>query len=87
MPRALAFHEVRDVAQWVASPKREEFFGPLGCTNITTYVDPRGSNRVGVTMDIADIDAVTTAMTKPEAAAAMAHDGVLAETLVFLVES
>ena len=61
MPRTLAFHEVKDVPHWLSSPKREEFFGPLGCTEIKTYVDPEGSKRVGVTMNIADIDAVMAA--------------------------
>jgi len=59
------------------TPKREEFFGPLGATEIKTYVDPAGSNRVGVTMNIADMDAVMAAMETPEAADVMEHDGVI----------
>ena len=37
-------------------------------------------------MDIADLDAVMSYMQTQEAADAMAHDGVLSETLVLLVE-
>jgi hypothetical protein len=37
-------------------------------------------------MDVADMDAVTAAMETAAAAAAMAYDGVLPETLVTLVE-
>jgi hypothetical protein len=39
-----------------------------------------------VLMDVADMDAVMAAMETPGAREAMAHDGVLPETLVILVE-
>jgi hypothetical protein len=87
MPRILGFHEVKDVQHWLASPKREEFFGPLGVTDIKTYVDPQGSNRVGLTMNVSDMDAVMGAMQTQGAVDAMEHDGVIPETLVILVES
>ena len=38
-------------------------------------------------MDVADMDAFNAAMQSEGGAAAMAHDGVLPETLVILVES
>ena len=87
MPTVIAHHDVKDVDHWLASPKREEFFGPLGVTNIRTFVDPQNPTRVGLLMDIPDMDAVMAAMQTPEAAAAMEHDGVVPETLVILVES
>ena len=87
MPRILGFHEVKDVQHWVSSSKREEFFGPLGVTEIKTYVDPQGSKRVGVTMNVADMDAVMAAMQTQGAADAMEQDGVIPKTLVMLVES
>ena len=31
MPTVIAHHDVKDTQHWLASPKREEFFGPLGC--------------------------------------------------------
>jgi hypothetical protein len=37
-------------------------------------------------MDVADMDVVMAAMQGPEMAEAMADDGVIAETLVILVE-
>jgi hypothetical protein len=85
MPTVIGYHEVKDVDHWLASTKREEFFGPLGVSNIRTFVDPQGTKRVGLVMDIADMDVVMAAMATPEAAAAMEHDGVLEETLVILV--
>jgi hypothetical protein len=86
MPTVIAHHDVKDTDHWLASPKREEFFGPLGVTNVRTFVDPQNPTRVGLLMDIPDMDAVMAAMQTPEAAAAMEHDGVLPETLVILVE-
>jgi len=87
MPTVIAHHDVKDTDHWLASPKREEFFGPLGVTNVRTFVDPQNPTRVGLLMDIPDMDAVMAAMQTPEAAAAMEHDGVMPETLVILVES
>jgi hypothetical protein len=86
MPTVFAYHDVKDTEHWLASPKREEVFGPLGVTNIRTFVDPEKPTRVGVLMDVADMDAVMAAMETEEAAEAMAFDGVLPETLVMLVE-
>jgi hypothetical protein len=81
------YHDVKDKDHWLASPKREEFFGPLGVTNIRTFVDPENSTRVGVLMDVADMGAVMAAMETDAAAEAMEYDGVLTETLVLLVEA
>lgn len=80
-------HDVKDKDHWLASPKREEFFGPLGVTNIRTFVDPENPTRVGGLMDVSDMDAVMAAMETEAAAEAMAYDGVLPETLVILVEA
>ena len=87
MPTVIAYHDVKDKDHWLASPKREEFFGPLGVTNIRTFVDPENPSRVGLVMDVPDLDAVMGAMESEAAAEAMAHDGVLPETLVILVEA
>jgi len=87
MPTVIGYHDVKDKDHWLASPKREEFFGPLGVTNIRTFVDPENSTRVGVLMDVADMGAVMAAMETDAAAEAMEYDGVLTETLVLLVEA
>ncbi|MDR3649598.1 MAG: hypothetical protein P4L20_10945 [Acidimicrobiales bacterium] len=86
MPTIIGHHDVKDTDHWLASPKREEFFGPLGVTNIRTFVDPQNRTRVAVLMDVADMDALMSAMQSEGAAEAMAYDGVLPETLVILVE-
>jgi len=87
MPTVIGYHSVKDTDHWLASPKREEFFGPLGVTNIRTFVDPQNRNRVAVLMDVSDMDALMGAMQSEGAAQAMEHDGVLPETLVILVEA
>ena len=87
MPTVIGYHDVKDTKHWLASPKREEFFGPLGVTNIRTFVDPTNPKRVAVLMDVSDMDAVMAAMETPGGAEAMDHDGVLPETLVMLVEA
>ena len=86
MPTVFGYHDVKDTEHWLASRKREEFFGPLGVTNIRTFVDPEQPTRVGVLMDVSDMDAMMAAMETDAAAEAMAYDGVLPETLVILVE-
>ena len=87
MPTVMAYHDVKDKDHWLASPKRQELFGPLGVTNIRTFVDPENATRVGLLMDVPDMDAVMAAMQTDAAAEAMAYDGVLPETLVILVEA
>jgi hypothetical protein len=87
MPTIFAHHNVTDTDHWLASPKREEFFGPLGVTNIRTFVSPEDPTRVGVLMDVADMDALMFAMESDAAGEAMKHDGVLPESLVILAEA
>lgn len=87
MPTVIGHHDVKDKDHWLASPKREEVFGPLGVTNIRTFVDPTNPSRVAVLMDVADLDALMAAMQNPEMGEAMEYDGVLPETLVLLVEA
>ena len=86
MPTLLAFHEVDDVDHWLASPKREEFFGPLGMTT-RTFRDPEGSNRVGLIAEVPSIEAWQSALESEEAAEAMKFDGVRPVTIIVLVES
>ena len=86
MPTLMVFHEVDDVDNWLASPKREEFFGPRGMT-VRTFRDPEGSNRVGLIVEVPDVSAWEEALQSEEAAEAMKHDGVRPETLIGLVEA
>jgi hypothetical protein len=86
MATLIAFHDVDDVDHWLSSPKREEVCGPLGIT-VRTFVDPGGSKRVGLIVDVPDMDKFQAVMASDVAAEAMSFDGVHADTLVMLVES
>jgi hypothetical protein len=87
MATVIGYHDVKDRAHWLASPMREKFFGPLGVTGIRTFIDPQNPKRVALLMEVPDMAAFQAAMKAPGAAEAMAHDGVVAESLVVLVES
>jgi hypothetical protein len=84
MPTVFAYHDVKDKDHWLSASTREEFFTPLGVTNIREFVDP---TRVGILMDVPDMDKVIAALETPEAAEAEDRDGVVKETLVILVEA
>jgi hypothetical protein len=87
MPTVIGHHDIsKGKDHWLASPKRAELFGPLGVTNIRTFVNPQNPTQVAVLMDVADMDSFAAAMQTQAAADAMAHDGVIPETLVMLVE-
>ena len=85
MATVLIFHEVDDVDHWLASPKREELFGPMGIT-VRTFRDPEGSRRVGLIAEIPDMDAWQTMLQSEAGAEAMKFDGVHPDTILALVE-
>ena len=86
MPRLIATHEVDDVAHWTSSPKREEVFASVA-TDIRTFVDPNRPNHVGLTMDVADMDAFQAVIESEAGAAAMKYDGVHPDTLAFYIQT
>ncbi|MBI2709127.1 MAG: hypothetical protein HYX34_05465 [Actinobacteria bacterium] len=85
MTTLLVLHEVDDVDHWLASPKREEFFGPKGLT-ARTFVDPNGSKRVGLIVETPDLATFENALQSEGAQDAMKHDGVRPDTIQVLVE-
>ncbi|MEJ1932779.1 hypothetical protein WDZ92_21440 [Nostoc sp. NIES-2111] len=87
MPTVMAYHNANDTAHWLASPKRRVVFEPVGVSIIRTFVDPQMPTRVGLVMEVADLDRLATFMKSKPAADAMEYDGVLPETLVILVQS
>src|SRR5215218_8294022 len=62
MPTVMVHHDVNDKDGWLASPRREQFFGPIGVTNIRTFVAPEHPTRVGLVMDVPDMEALMAAM-------------------------
>ena len=87
MPTVIVHHNVKDTRHWLASPKRRELLEPLGITSHRLFVDPQNPSRVAVLMDVPDLDALTAAMATQQVANAREYDGVLADTVVFLVET
>ncbi len=85
MATVLVVHEVDDFDRWLGSSKREEFFGARGIS-VRTFRDQKGSNRVGLILEVPDMAALQEMLETEEAAAAMQHDGVRPETLVMLEE-
>jgi hypothetical protein len=86
MPMVIAYHEIDDSGRWLASPKREELFGPLGIS-VRTFLDPENPNRAGLLLDVPDLNALQEILTSPQTAEAMKDDGVHADTLVVLTET
>ena len=83
MATIIAFHEVDNVDHWLHSPKRRELFGAIGITG-QLFTDPANSNRVGLIVEVPDMEAFQKFMQSEEAAEAMRSDGVRAETLLIL---
>jgi hypothetical protein len=87
MTTVLVSHEVEDVDHWLTSPKRAEVFGKYNVTQIRTFTDPQGSNRVGLILEIPDLSVVSKILADDETPAAMQHDGVRPDTLLVLEEA
>lgn len=89
MPTIMVSHEVTDTDIWLSSSKRQEALGPLGVSNIRTFVDRENPRRVGLVMDVDDLDSLLSALADPPAgfAEAMQHDTVHPDTITILVES
>jgi hypothetical protein len=86
MPTIMIFHEVDDVEHWLSSPRREELLGPLGIT-FRTFIDPEKTHRVGLIVEVPDMDTLQRVMESEAGADAMKYDGVRPETILTLVES
>ena len=87
MTTVIAVHEVDDVAHWLSSPKRAEFFGAHGMT-VRTFVSPVAGHRVGLIIEnVPSLEALTEALQGADAAEAMKNDGVNPDTVELFVAS
>ncbi|MBM4261081.1 MAG: hypothetical protein FJ145_06510 [Deltaproteobacteria bacterium] len=87
MTTVMAVHEVDDVAHWLGSPKRAEWFRKHGMT-VKTFVSPGGGRRVGVLIEnVPSVEALTKALQGADAAEAMKYDGVHPDTVELFVAS
>ena len=81
MTTVVAVHDVDDVAHWLSSPKRAEFFAAHGMT-VKTFVSPGGGSRVALIIEnVPSLAALNEALEGDDAAAAMKHDGVHPDTV------
>ena len=87
MPRIICHHDVKDRDLWLASEVRGAAFSSQGVTELRTYIDATNPKRVGLSAQVPDLDALMAFLQSEEAAQAMATDGVIADTVVILVES
>ena len=89
MPTVIVTHDVTDTDHWLASPKRAEVLPSLGVSNLRTYINPQDRTKVGLSMDVADLDSFFAALASPsdELVEAMKHDTVQPETMTVLVEA
>lgn len=84
MPTLVVTHEVDDIDHWLASPKREEYFAPLGMS-ARPFREVSGSNRVALIVEVPSMEDWEAALQSEDAAEAMKHDGVRPETIVAFV--
>ena len=87
MTTVIAVHDVDDVAHWLSSPKRAEFFGAHGMT-VKTFVSPDKGSRVGLIIEnVPSLEVLTEALQSADAAEAMKYDGVHPNTVELFVAS
>jgi hypothetical protein len=89
MATFMIFHEVDDVDHWLKSPRRGEMAAALQGGTIRTFVDPAGSNRTGVLIEVPDdlVPAFQEMAQSEEALEAGKADGLRPGTMVMLVEA
>jgi hypothetical protein len=89
MPTIIVTHDVTDTDHWLSSPRREKLLPSLGASNIRTFVNPQERTKVGLVMDIADLDVLFAVLEHPsdELAEAMKYDTVLPDTMAIFVAS
>jgi hypothetical protein len=82
----IAVHDIKDKDHWLASPKREELFGPLGIS-VRTFANPEQPTRTAVMLEVPDMAAFDAVMKSADAAAAMEYDGVDPRSLEVFVQA
>ncbi len=83
-------HDVKDkdvwLAAWTGPNSRKEMFAANGAGAIKVFDAPDDSKRVGLLVEVIDMDAMMAWLNSPEGAAAKAEDGVIDSTLRFMTE-
>jgi hypothetical protein len=85
MATLIVTHEVEDVAHWLGSTRREEFFGPMGSSH-RTFIEPDNSNRV-LFVECPSLEALHVALQAEGSDEAMKFDRVRPDTIRILVQA
>lgn len=83
-------HKVKDpdvwLAAWTGPNSRREMFAENGAGEIKVFQAPDDPKRVGLLVEVTDMDAMMAWLNSPEGAAAKAEDGVIDSSLIFMTE-
>jgi len=83
-------HEVEDpdvwLAAWTGPNSRKQMFAENGAGEIKVFMSPDDPHRVGLLVEVLDMDAMMAMLNSPEGAVAMDEDGVIKSTLNFMTE-
>jgi ketosteroid isomerase-like protein len=83
-------HEVKDkdvwLAAWTGPNSRRAMFAENGAGEIKVFQSPDDPNRVGLLVEITDMDAMVAWLASPDSAAAKAEDGVIDSTIRLMTE-
>jgi ketosteroid isomerase-like protein len=83
-------HEVDDVEAWVAAwtgpDSREALFAQHGVNDVRIFTSPDDPKRVGLLMEVVDMEALMTFMATPEVQQAARQDGVVWDSVRFMPE-
>lgn len=83
-------HEVEDkdvwIAAWTGPNSRREMFAEHGAGAIKVFQSPDDPKRVGLLVEVLDMDAMVEWLNSPESAAAKAEDGVIDSSIRVMTE-
>jgi uncharacterized protein (TIGR02246 family) len=78
-------HDVKDFDHWLAAwtgpNSRHELFAAHGAPSVKVFQNAENSNRIGILVDVVDMEAVQAMLESEEGATAKAEDGVIDETM------
>ena len=89
MPKVVITHNFVDVDNWLkGKSERSESVAGLGGTNVVDHVVHDDTNRVAITFDTDDVDALVAAIAAPpdELADAMQRHGVIPPLAVYVAK-
>jgi hypothetical protein len=87
MPKVIITHDVADVETWLkGKADRAEAVGTMGGSNVVDHVAHDGSNKIAISADADDVDALLAAIASPppELAAKMQEHGVIPPLAVYV---